>query len=1426
MSSFSHSDATPTYRGYRLQLLYTLWRILSENKKNNFTFQPEGQEDLAIYDEAGHLIEIIQVKARSENISLSSFSPKKVDSFFNRSHILINSTSSLKTIRVISFGCFGQDFEEACNGNINKLKAESEKLSNYGHLSSEEAEKLLKKINLETVTEENLEKEALGLLKQGLAGIDYKCAFDIITYWLYICAENQIKITYQSITEKLNKIGEFLVERTTYHKEWFTSILPIENNFIDEQKKEYLSHEFYRGISARYEHILANVDVIRKNELEKISQEFNRNKVVIIHGASGQGKTTLAYRYLHEFHPEQWRFKIQLIENRQHSLSIARAIEGYAKAIGIPIIMYLDVSHNDNGWTDLVKQLASYQNIYVLVTVREEDYRRASVSGTEFPFSDIELTFDANEAKEIYQSLVEKKATVEFLNFEEAWDRFYQEHCFHEKLLMEFVFLITKGQFLKQRLLQQVRRLEDEVRIGKFSNKELEFLKLVSIASAFEARLDVKSLVKFLNLPVPRRTIELLEKEYLLKCSDDGSLIYGMHPIRSQILSDILTDPSLSAWSESAIECFPFIIESDMESFLLYSFSRKYNEIRPLVNSLMFYQPKYWSGIAGINKALIWLGIKDYVEENKALIQTLHSDLGSGFWILLSYDITDAMTDSESSIWQCLRTIVPESYVNEIENLQSQQTDKSKVFQYSKKWLSNIIFIIEQPFGYLDWQAMSEVFFWLGRLQIDFCLDNLINKIDFNNLFQDLPIDVLADLILGLSFGYEEKFNIWMNTHRMQIVQRFRQETQTIILEDDNQKLTAHFLIPTYARKNENSFNNSIKREDESELHQEAMWRIDLLRKLLPDRQLYACCGYGHRMFTEELPYDETVKTGIAKENLPVTWLTSINSTFTGIADQFFKPQNWSEYSTQVIRLRTNILNMLGKLDKGLINYFRQSQAFNWFDKYINPPEWRDCKQQLVYTPLLPACSANEWGFNNKNDLFLSNKNNALAFQDYSSYLKVFREYHQNLYNFFNQAEQGMVITSALGRKEDKERVLEIAKSNNLDPKLSHIAAHNLANTLKGLKRFQQEFRRKFSSYLDLEKLKTLESKELETFNNLCCLWLFFAFYPGKHFQDPIKECHKEITDKLKKIRNKLKKEFCKISNNNLSVQILSENVLWEHDKTLWITIDGSNPIEVYIHIVVVIKLLTQAINVLGNTPLRRYILDLNWTYVAIIPLVKGKSLQGTASHIYIHTLVYRDEEELNWWNYAQKEIPKDAISHLSIERHAEYLLKNPNHFLTSFTSLKFLLAHIKDLNRMPKNQIDNFAFKQLKNYFDELEESWLKILDFSYNSLERLENLKEETSLDNLQKYDLSKDNLEEFINILKEIFFSLQNLTKTTAETILLGDTQNIDNIFSTICTWSHTLEQVENYIFLIYFIWIAEILDNSNNIIEFNHASVLSS
>ena len=155
---------------------------------------------------------------------------------------------------------------------------------------------------------------------------DPSSGFSLLLAWLYSAAEHKEKITKQDLINKISAVGKYLAERAAHHQEWHKSIKPLIEKDQTAQK-EILAEQFYKGVSSRFSHIQAGLDIVRTEHIDKIWQAFqDGHKTVVVHGASGQGKTTLAYRYLHDFIPDEWCFQINFIDNRKHAEAIALAI--------------------------------------------------------------------------------------------------------------------------------------------------------------------------------------------------------------------------------------------------------------------------------------------------------------------------------------------------------------------------------------------------------------------------------------------------------------------------------------------------------------------------------------------------------------------------------------------------------------------------------------------------------------------------------------------------------------------------------------------------------------------------------------------------------------------------------------------------------------------------------------------------------------------------------------------------------------------------------------------------------------------------------------------------------------------------------------------------------------------------------------------
>ena len=115
-------DASATYRGFRNQALYALFRITTDPDATERVYRPEGSGDLAIYDRAMNLIEAVQVKDHTSDISLSHLKPKSPKGFFARLRQRRQDHPACTT-KIATFGGLGPELSGAIN---NTTKSERE----------------------------------------------------------------------------------------------------------------------------------------------------------------------------------------------------------------------------------------------------------------------------------------------------------------------------------------------------------------------------------------------------------------------------------------------------------------------------------------------------------------------------------------------------------------------------------------------------------------------------------------------------------------------------------------------------------------------------------------------------------------------------------------------------------------------------------------------------------------------------------------------------------------------------------------------------------------------------------------------------------------------------------------------------------------------------------------------------------------------------------------------------------------------------------------------------------------------------------------------------------------------------------------------------------------------------------------------------
>jgi hypothetical protein len=307
-------------------------------------------------------------------------------------------------------------------------------------------------------------------------------------------------------------------------------------------------------------------------------------------------------------------------------------------------------------------------------------------------------------------------------------------------------------------------------------------------------------------------------------------------------------------------------------------------------------------------------------------------------------------------------------------------------------------------------------------------------------------------------------------------------------------------------------------------------------------------------------------------------------------------------------------------------------------------------------------------------------------------------------------------------------------------------------------------------------------------------LWYFFAVHPNQVLQNPQQDSLKRLKSTIQEVRKHLRQELKRLSSETLHIQIASEKILWEDAPALWLSIDGLNPIEVYSSVERVVKTVRKAFHTIEESVLRQSVIPFHYSSVAIVPLIRGKSLNAEAWHININILtVGEKEEELKWWNLIRQPIPQQAFAESGFEVWNVPRLETGGRLSESVMTLSVLVAHIRDLACIP--DADEQGTEQLHEYFQQVQgqvtQAYQEIFD-SVTAITSICNELTPSDYENRPNLVAVMQGLAE----LQDIFFDFKTEFSLTTQEIV---------------EWAPQLEKARDTAFAIYLFWVADVLDN---------------
>ncbi|MDP2218836.1 MAG: hypothetical protein Q8K34_01360 [Hydrogenophaga sp.] len=304
---------------------------------------------------------------------------------------------------------------------------------------------------------------------------------------------------------------------------------------------------FYLGVDAQASHIAAGLVVERPELRSNVLAGLERRRNVLIHGASGSGKSAVLWEAAYASrHAVRWFQVRQLPPTAVHSLlQLARSRHATTEA---PVGFIIDdVGRGfSDGWTALAAEVGRNPGLLLLASVREED---------RYPLVDshravqIMVLGDDNLAERVWRELRERGQTS-WLGWSEPW-KLATGH------LLEYTHVLTQGHRLSETLHAQVaNRMNNPAR-----HDELDVLRIVACANATGCSAEIVQLPHILGKPASTVSYALtrLKNEHLVQDGSNGRIV-GLHELRSielLRLSHEFPPPLFATTAASAVWAIP-----------------------------------------------------------------------------------------------------------------------------------------------------------------------------------------------------------------------------------------------------------------------------------------------------------------------------------------------------------------------------------------------------------------------------------------------------------------------------------------------------------------------------------------------------------------------------------------------------------------------------------------------------------------------------------------------------------------------------------------------------------------------------------------------------------------------------------------------------------------------------------------------------
>lgn len=1062
MTDFYKSDAgaQAAWKGFSSQTLYIASRLISD--ESDYEYYPEDVEDLVIKED-GVVIEAVQVKNISADLTLSSLAATKTsksgEGFFNRMCGLHAQNPSFHCIKVVYFNTLGVELQEVQSGKAVTKKALTKRLVDKHGLSESEAVWLIDSLCFEKVNFDDLDLNIQTQISDYVPVMSAPVlAKDLLIQYISVLSKSKGYTTLKMWQDKIHEIGTNIAAIDGFYKEYNKSLVRLSELQLNGDN-EQLKQEYLQGVSAHPTHIRNNLDFKRNYWIGEIQAVINSKGVAILKGVSGQGKSTLCYRYLIDTYPEGCVFCVRSIANEGQAQNLVTALDGLGKH-NKNLIIYIDVQPGETLWAFLLQELQSRGlSIPVLISIRDEDYNLTPISGKAIQYGIVELALSKEEAAHIYNSFTETQPHTEHRTFEEAWQSFSGQGP-----LIEFVYLLTNNQTLTQRLQGQIDALLQE----GVSDEWLELLQLVCYAGRLGCAVNLTAVKNVTHCSTMHAAIRRLKDEYLIREVDENT-IEALHPVRAKIVFDALCDQICTGAREVVFKALSCISSQNVRVVLLDYFSNQQYDIED-VQRLSQIRFRDWIGYANAIRSMLWLDAKRYVEGNMTFISSLVKKRGKGWLCFLPLDLS-GIERSDELIADGMKDLSIFNKVDlqiAIDEVKKSLTSLSINYQATDCFMNNCAVPSVLPNTDAERSSFGYALFWMAKRNLNVTLPFKTDEIVASVCAGELQPS--ADAIRGL-FEHPTLLESYQAAVDV-LVEKLIYEMQVLTFSVTNDEVSCKFIPPlsTETGVPENTKNTN------------QYWRIkmlDILKQLYPEKEYIDIELIGVDLLQDLGIEALDHKLHIHKSKRPNAWVSELNGWTKIRIDYSLRPSSWQEYVADIDEIRSGVNDLIVETIKLIDDVYKKGRYTQDRGKRIDDRlkvfrKHTFAENRLPYFAVDPYCLYSEGNAKSPVAEYFPMRQ-LLSVGKYENFRKSLNDVYSSLDNFYNHFVE---ILRVRINKQD----ISIVKNPRL-------AMYNLYSAAKAFVVFQKEYDLLFSDYSSLDE--DFAKQELENVLTLVNIWRY-----------------------------------------------------------------------------------------------------------------------------------------------------------------------------------------------------------------------------------------------------------------------------------------------------------------------------------------------